>query len=169
MHEPKPPPPKRDKRTKSRVSNGTKLFLTGPQTTAASRRLGDVLRAIVADLGGPSNLSEAERQLARRAASLSVACERLEETICNGHSSAAEVALQSATGGLSSYSILQEAGRALHGIARAKGGDSIAEMAKLPDAQLDRITDLLVRAGELAAKCIAAGSAQSADRSFTAS
>jgi hypothetical protein len=73
MYEPKPPPPKSDRRLRSRVTNGSKLFLTGLQTTAASRRLGDVLRAIVSDLGGPDNLSEAERQLSRRAASLSVA------------------------------------------------------------------------------------------------
>ena len=36
-------------------------------------------------------------------------------------------------------------------------------MARLPDAELDRVTDLLCKAGDLAARAIAAGSAQSAD------
>ena len=161
MYEPKPKPPPVLKTRRSQVTNG-KLFITGPATTAASRQLVDILHAIVNDLGGPDNLSEAERQLARRAASLSVACERLEQTICGGPSSA-EAAFMSATGGLSSYRILNEAGIILHGIARARGGNSIAAIAALPDPQLDRVTDLLMKAGDLAARCIAAGSAQSAD------
>jgi hypothetical protein len=41
---------------------------------------------------GADQLSEAQRQLAGRAASLSLACERLESVICGGTSSAAEAA-----------------------------------------------------------------------------
>ena len=164
MHDPKPPPPKTDRRTRSRVTNRSKLFLTGPQYSAEARRFADILRAIVSDLGGPdAPLSEGKLQLARRAASLSVSCELIEQTILTGSSSAAEAALQAATGGLSSYAILREAGRALHGIARAKGGNTITDMAKLPPDELERVTDLMTRAGDMAAKCINAGSARSAD------
>ena len=54
---------------------------------------------MIADLGGPEGLSEAERQVCRRGACLAVACERLEELICNGTSSAAEAAFMTAAGG----------------------------------------------------------------------
>ena len=154
------PPPKKQR---SRVSNGRSLFITGPETSAAARRFRDILAEIVSDLGGHDGLSEAQRQLARRGASLSLACERLEAIICGGTSSAAEAAFTEASGGLSPYAILAEAGRILHGIARHRGGDGIRTMAELPDAKLDRIVDLLSRAGDLAAKCIAAGSEKTAD------
>jgi hypothetical protein len=163
---PKPPPERRYARQRSRVTNGKALFIDGSPHSAQARRFADILAQIVSDLGGvDAPLSEGQRQLARRAASLSVSCELLEQAILAGVSSAAEAQLQAASGGLSSYAILREAGRALHGIARARGGggNSISELAKLPDAQLDRVTDLLCRAGDLAAKAIAAGSAQSAD------
>jgi len=146
------------------VSNGRHLFITGPANTASARRFADILSSVVSDLGGPSELTEAERQLARRAASLSVACEKLEESICTGISSAAAAAFTQNTGGLSPYAILAEAGRVLHGVARVRGGaDGIRTMAELPPDELDRVTDLLCRAGDLAAKCISAGSEQSAD------
>jgi hypothetical protein len=151
------------RKRRSRVTNGSSLFAVGPQTSAYARRLRDILGEIISDLGGPDELSEAERQLARRAASLSVACEKLEESICTGISSAAAAAFIQNTGGLSPYAILAEAGRVLHGIARTRGKDSISAMAALPDAELDRITDILVKSGDLAAKCISAGSEQSAD------
>ena len=80
------------RRRRSRVTNGRALFAVGPQTSAYARRLRDILGEIISDLGGPSELSEAERQLARRAASLSVACEKLEETICTGVASSAAAA-----------------------------------------------------------------------------
>jgi hypothetical protein len=144
------------------VSNG-KLFMTGPAHSAAGRRLVDITRAVIADMGGADNLSEAERQVVRRGATLAVACERLEESICNGGSSATEQAFMTASGGLSPYVILREASRALHGIARAKGGDTIADMAKQQPEELGQVTELLVKAGDLAARAISAGSAQSAD------
>jgi hypothetical protein len=152
------------RRRRSRVTNGSALFAVGPQTSAYARRLRDVLGEIISDLGGPDELSEAERQLARRAASLSVACEKLEESICTGISSSAAAAFTQSTGGLSPYAILAEAGRILHGVARVRGGsDGIRSIAELPPNELDRVTDLLCRAGDLAGRCISAGSEQSAD------
>ena len=44
-----------------------------------SRRFRDVLSAIIGDLGGSEQLSEAQRQLARRVALMSIQCEAMEE------------------------------------------------------------------------------------------
>ena len=150
-------------RRKSKISNVHALFFAGNATTAQARRFADILAQIISDLGGSgAPLSEGQRQLARRAAALSVSCEVLEQSILTG-TSAAEAQLQAATGGLSSFTILKESSRVLHAVARTRGGDTIPSIAKLPDAALDRVTDLLCRAGDLAAKAIAAGSAATAD------
>jgi hypothetical protein len=68
-----------DRRLRSRVSNGSKLFVDGRGPW--SRRFRDVLAEIVSDLGGAAILSEAQRQLARRCATLAVALEG-EEGLC---------------------------------------------------------------------------------------
>ena len=44
----------------------------------AARRFHDVLEQIMADLGGAGHLSEAQRQLARRAATMAMQCELME-------------------------------------------------------------------------------------------
>jgi hypothetical protein len=148
---------------RSRVSNGKHLFITGKQTSAEYRRFADILAAVVGDLGGADVLSEGQRQLARRGAALSLACERLEAMLC-GAPSAVEEKLRELAGGLSPYAILGEASRILHGMACVKGGDEgIRAMAALPPAELDRVVDLLVKAGDLAAKAISAGSEMGAD------
>src|SRR5262249_58531809 len=43
-----------------------------------ARRFRDVIAEITSDLGGADLLSEAQRQLVRRAATISIACERME-------------------------------------------------------------------------------------------
>jgi hypothetical protein len=154
--------PQRRSAQKSRVTNGA-LFLTGKGTSVYARRFADILSSVVSDLGGPSELSEGQRQIARRAAALSLACERLEEALCTGVSSAAEEAFTEAAGGLTPHQILNEIGRILHGIAHIRGGAGVREMAELPPAELDRVVDLLVKAADIAAKSIAAGSAASSD------
>lgn len=69
----------------SRVSNGTATFLDGVDgRSALARRFRDVLGQIVADLGGSALMSEGQRQLARRAATISVECERLEAQAMSG-------------------------------------------------------------------------------------
>jgi hypothetical protein len=60
------------------VTNGKRLFVKPAGDTAWARRFRDVLVEIIADLGGSEGLSEAERQLARRAATIAIACERME-------------------------------------------------------------------------------------------
>jgi hypothetical protein len=49
-----------------------------PPELAAARRFRDVLSQIIADLSGPEGLSEGQRQLARRVATIAIACEKLE-------------------------------------------------------------------------------------------
>ena len=69
----------------SRVTNGTSLFLTDIDgRTLIARRFRDVYAAITGDLGGAGDLSEGERQLARRAASLSVQAELIEARLVRG-------------------------------------------------------------------------------------
>ena len=74
-----PPLAKPSRSTRSRITNGSTLhlgFVDG--RTEAARRFRDVLAEIASDLGGSEGLSEAQRQLARRAAMMSVQCETLE-------------------------------------------------------------------------------------------
>src|SRR5215831_15967013 len=70
-----PPVPSRHR---SAVTNGKRLHVVNPGDTAWARRFRDVLTEIVSDLGGPDLLSEGQRQLARRIATISIACERME-------------------------------------------------------------------------------------------
>jgi hypothetical protein len=61
------------------VTNGKRLHVVRPGDTAWARRFRDVLAEIISDLGGAgAGLSEGQRQLARRAATISIACERME-------------------------------------------------------------------------------------------
>lgn len=69
---------------RSRVSNGKSLFVETDLRTAWARRFRDVLAEIVSDLGGPDTLSEGQRQLARRAATLCIMCEKLEGQAASG-------------------------------------------------------------------------------------
>jgi hypothetical protein len=65
-------------RRRSAVTNGTRLFVVRPGDTAWHRRFRDINDQIIADLGGPEGLSEGQRQLARRAATIAITCERME-------------------------------------------------------------------------------------------
>ena len=65
--------------TRSAVSNGSRLHAAEVDgRTADARRFRDVMAEIASDLGGSDTLSEAQRQLARRAAMLSVQGEKME-------------------------------------------------------------------------------------------
>ena len=63
---------------RSAVTNGKRLHVVRPGDTAWARRFKDVLGLIVSDLGGVDLLSEGQKQLARRAATISIACEKME-------------------------------------------------------------------------------------------
>jgi hypothetical protein len=71
-------------RAKSRVSNGSALFVAGDARSAWGRRYRDIFEAHVSDLGGIDLLSEAQLQLCRRAASLALESERLEGRLAEG-------------------------------------------------------------------------------------
>jgi hypothetical protein len=77
-------PARRDQR--SAVTNGKRLFVVRPGDTAWSRRFRDILASIISDVHSTSEngLSEAQTQLARRATTLCVACERLEGVAASG-------------------------------------------------------------------------------------
>jgi len=66
------------KAVRSAITNGTTLGLGVDERSAWCRRLRDLLRSHVSDLGGDDNLSQAERTLIRRASMLSLQCEMLE-------------------------------------------------------------------------------------------
>jgi hypothetical protein len=81
----------RPARCRSAVTNGRRLHVVPPGDTAWARRFADVLGQIIADLGGPDGLSEGQRQLARRASTISIACEQMEGQAAAGEEMSFEV------------------------------------------------------------------------------
>jgi hypothetical protein len=77
---------RRPRNNRSKVSNGTTLF--APDTTdgrsSAGRRFRDILDEIHSDLGGIDHLSEGQRQLCRRAVTLSMTAEGMEAHAVTG-------------------------------------------------------------------------------------
>jgi hypothetical protein len=65
-------------RGRSAVTNGSRLFVQRPGDTAWARRFRDVLYEILSDVAAPGELSEGQRQLARRCATLAISCEMME-------------------------------------------------------------------------------------------
>lgn len=66
--------------SRSAISNGSQLFISDAidGRSKEARRFRDVLSQIMDDLGGIDHLSEGQKQLARRAALMSLECEKLE-------------------------------------------------------------------------------------------
>jgi hypothetical protein len=68
-----------DRRGRSAVSNGSRLHVKAPGDTAWARRFRDVFQLLLDDITPPDGrVSEGQRQLARRAATLSITCEQME-------------------------------------------------------------------------------------------
>jgi hypothetical protein len=63
---------------KSAVTNGKRLHVNRPGDNAWGRRFRDIYQLLIEDLGGSDRVSEGQRQLARRCATLCIACERME-------------------------------------------------------------------------------------------
>jgi hypothetical protein len=64
---------------RSRVTNGKTLFVEADARGPWARRFSDVLSEIISDMGGhDGGLSEGQRQLARRCATIAIACEKME-------------------------------------------------------------------------------------------
>ena len=73
------------RRTRARVTNGAALPADVDGRSALARRFRDLVGEIISDLGGAeAGLSEAQRQLARRIATLSAACEQMEAAMAGG-------------------------------------------------------------------------------------
>jgi hypothetical protein len=68
----------RPSRQRSRIANGSALLQNTDGRSIWARRFRDVYEAHIADLGGEGEISEAEKSIARRAATLAVECERME-------------------------------------------------------------------------------------------
>ena len=77
---------KRPSNIRSRVGNGSALFVdeTVDGRSKEARRFRDVLAEIASDLGGLDQLSEGQKQLARRCALMAVECEKLEAKSISG-------------------------------------------------------------------------------------
>jgi hypothetical protein len=69
---------------RSRVSNGRDLVAGADGRSAQARRYRDLMAEMTSDLGGADLLSEAQRQLIRRAAGLAVQAEAVEAAIIAG-------------------------------------------------------------------------------------
>src|SRR5215470_6546818 len=82
-------PPSKD-RNRSRLTNGAPLAAIADGRGAWARRMRDLIQEHVSDLGGSSGLSEAQRQLIKRAATLETALEILDAKFAAAE--AAEVA-----------------------------------------------------------------------------
>jgi hypothetical protein len=66
-------------RLRSRVTNGKTPFVEADGRGPWARRWRDILAEIISDLGGhEGGLSEGQKQLARRCATIAIACERME-------------------------------------------------------------------------------------------
>jgi hypothetical protein len=71
---------------RSAVTNGRRLHVVRPGDTAWARRFKDILAEVISDLGGhDAGLSEGQRQLARRATTISIQCERMEGEAAAGN------------------------------------------------------------------------------------
>ena len=129
VRDPKPPPPKTAKRVRSRVTNGWLLFFTGNATTAEARRFADIL-------GRSFQTWAVSTRRFLRGTRTCAPCGQLERRLRKARTSHLQRDIErggsAATSGdgwlVSSYAILREAGRALHGVARTKGGDTITAM-----------------------------------------
>jgi len=60
------------------VTNGTAFLMDGDGRSIWARRCRDILADHISDMGGPKNVSSAERSLARRAAVLTTQLEQIE-------------------------------------------------------------------------------------------
>jgi hypothetical protein len=84
--------PKRIMRGLSRITNGRTLPKGIDQRTTWVRRFKDINRLLLSDLGGETEVSEAERAIVRRASTILVALEALEgEFATKGEATAAQL------------------------------------------------------------------------------
>jgi hypothetical protein len=73
---------------RSRITNGNAILNDADGRSRWVRRLRDLVGLHITDLGGPDNVSEAERSILRRASTIEVELEMLEETFAAGNGAA---------------------------------------------------------------------------------
>lgn len=84
--------------SRSSITNGSRVLPGVDGRSAWARRLRDLIALHIADLGGDEAISEAERSIVRRAATLTVELERLEVKFAQaGEAAAAELDLYQRT------------------------------------------------------------------------
>jgi hypothetical protein len=72
------------RRPRSAITSGRKLLIDGDPNSAWARRYPDLVRRHVSDLGGRTELSEAQLSLIRRAAALACELEQMEARMSQG-------------------------------------------------------------------------------------
>jgi hypothetical protein len=70
--------------TRSRVTNGRSLFVSADARSPWARRYKDLVELFADDAGGVSSLTELRVSIIRRAAALTVECERMEGELADG-------------------------------------------------------------------------------------
>lgn len=95
-----PPEPDTKAMARSRVTNGSAILPGVDGRSTWVRRLRDLQALHIADLGGETNVSEAERSIVRRAATLTVELERMESVFAvAGEAKASDLDLYQRTAG----------------------------------------------------------------------
>jgi hypothetical protein len=85
MHGASLPRAERKQYGRSRVTNGTKLFVSATDERSPwARRYRDLVGLFAEDAGGAASLSELKMGLIRRAAALQIECERMEGILAEG-------------------------------------------------------------------------------------
>lgn len=79
MQKPSPPVARFKPTARSRMSNGSMLLAGVDGRSTWARRMRDLLKLHISDLGGDDNISEAERSIVRRAAVLTTELEMMEQ------------------------------------------------------------------------------------------
>ncbi len=80
----RPPGEARPSKLRSAVTNGTKLFVDGAHEGPWARRFRDLVQLHEEDLGPHETLSELQRSLCRRVATLEVELEQMEGKLSKG-------------------------------------------------------------------------------------
>ena len=73
-----------ERRIRSAVTNGSRLFVQGQDNSAWARRYRDLIANHCSDMGGRAMLSEAQVSLVRRASALELELEQMEGRLSQG-------------------------------------------------------------------------------------
>lgn len=83
-HAPRPAPDTRSPALRSAVTNGTRMFVDGDESSPWTRRFRDLVELHLDDLGPRDSLSEAQRSIVRHTTALEVQLEQIEAAMSRG-------------------------------------------------------------------------------------